>query len=146
MLLIYRLDRAWHGVQTYRSRRSGSKMGHPKEPPRHELRQTKPLSSLLLRERNHAEGSGRTLCVQIRLQSRGPIQYGLSRLTETVHQTGVSRTQTREPTCISAASSHAQGALPQTTIPTTTFCQSHIQLLSSRVGPGHHLRLLAAQT
>lgn len=36
----------------------GTTLGDPKESPCHELRQTQPLITLLLRERDHAEGKG----------------------------------------------------------------------------------------
>jgi len=52
-------------------------LGHTKEPTRDELRQAEPVSALLLREGNHAEGGWRALRVPVHLRPRGSLHNGL---------------------------------------------------------------------
>jgi len=56
----------------------GAEMGRSEEPTGNELRQAEPVTSLLLRERHHAEGRRRTLRLPVRLRSGRSLHHGLS--------------------------------------------------------------------
>ena len=62
-LHLHRLGRRQRRIQTRGSRRSRPKVGRAQKQTQHELRQAQPISSILLRERNNAEGCRRTLRV-----------------------------------------------------------------------------------
>ncbi len=56
-------DQWW--IQDDRSRWSSQKMGRTKKQTKHELRQTQPSTSLLLRQEHHDKSARETLCVQV---------------------------------------------------------------------------------